>query len=188
MTDIRQVLGFSGSPRKNGNTDLLVQSTLESVAERGASVEFIRISELKIEPCDACWTCADNGECHFDDDMQPLYTKLAGSNGVVIGSPVHMGYSISGQAQVFLDRTFALWHHKKLRDKIGGCIAVSNRRGGINTMAVLSGAMHSHQMIIAGHANGYGLAPGDVKKDTRALKEASLLGKRLWELKRMIRI
>jgi multimeric flavodoxin WrbA len=98
-----------------------------------------------------------------------------------------MGYSVSGQAQVFLDRTFAFWHQKKLRNKVGGCVVSSNRRGGISTIRVINGALFGHHIIIAGYANGYGSAPGDVRKDERALNEATALGKRLCELIRILR-
>ncbi len=181
------VIGISCSPRKNGNTDILVQQVLGTVVEGGGVVEFARVSDMEISPCDACWTCAETGECHIDDDMQDVYPKLLHADGIVIGSPVHMGFSVSGQGQVFLDRTFSLWHQKKLRNKAGGAVVVSNRRGGISTISVINGALFSHHIIIAGYANGYGYGPGDVRNDERALSEAMALGKRLCELIRILR-
>jgi multimeric flavodoxin WrbA len=176
------VIGISCSPRKNGNTDILIQQVLESCSKEGAAMEFVRVSDMKISPCDACWSCAKTARCHIEDDMQDLYPKLLHADGIVIGSPVHMGYSVSGQAQVFLDRTFSLWHQKSLRNKVGGAVAVSNRRGGISTIRVINAAFFGHRIITAGYANGYGYAPGDVRKDERALNEATALGKRLCEL------
>ena len=181
------VIGISCSPRKNGNTDILVQQVLQSCSEEGAAIEFVRVSDMKISPCDACWSCAKTGQCHIEDDMRDLYPKLLHAEGIVIGSPVHMGYSVSGQAQVFLDRTFSFWHQKSLRNKVGGAVAVSNRRGGISTIRVINGAFFGHRIISAGYANGYGYAPGDVRKDERALNEATDLGKRLCELIGMLR-
>jgi len=181
------VIGVSCSPRKNGNTDILVRQVLATAAKGGGAVEFMRVSDMKISPCDACWTCAETGQCHIADDMQDIYPKLLRADGIVIGSPVHMGFSVSGQGQVFLDRTFSLWHQKKLRNKAGGCVVVSNRRGGISTIRVINGALSSHHIIIAGYANGYGHAPGDVQNDERALSEAIALGKRLCELIRILR-
>lgn len=177
-----KVIGFSCSPRKRGNTDTLVSKVLENTAVEGAETEFLRVADLHISPCDGCWTCSEEGRCHIRDDMQGLYETLLQSDAIVVGSPVHMGYSVSGHGQVFLDRTFALWHHKKLKNKLGGCVVASNRRGGINAIKVISGAMFGHHMIIAGYANGYGLGPGDIVKDERALREAANLAKRLREL------
>jgi multimeric flavodoxin WrbA len=181
------VIGVSCSPRKNGNTDILVQQVLATAAEGGAAVELVRVSDMKISPCDACWTCAKTGNCHIDDDMQDVYPTLLHADGIVVGSPVHMGHSVSGQAQVFFDRTFSLWHQKKLRNKVGGGVVVSRRRGGISTIRVINAVLLAHHIIIAGYANGYGYAPGDVRKDERALSEAAALGKRLCDLIRMLR-
>ncbi|MBW1614222.1 MAG: flavodoxin family protein [Deltaproteobacteria bacterium] len=181
------VIGISCSPRKNGNMDILVRQTLESAGHDGADIEFLRVADMNILPCDACWTCAETGQCHLDDDMQKVYFKLLHADGLVIGSPVHMGHSVSGQAQVFLDRTFSLWHQKQLRNKVGGCVVCSNRRGGISATRVINGALFGHHIIIAGYANGYGYAPGDVQKDTRALSEAATLGKRLCEIIRIMK-
>jgi len=181
------VVGISCSPRKNGNTEILVRQTLESAGNDGADIEFLRVADMKISPCDACWTCAETGQCHIEDDMQNLYPRLLHADGIVIGSPVHMGHSISGQAQVFLDRTFSLWHQKRLKNKVGGCVVCSNRRGGISAIRVINGALFGHHIIIAGYANGYGKAPGDVRKDERALTEAVALGERIIEIMRRLK-
>lgn len=182
-----KVVGFSCSPRKEGNTDILVGEVLRTVNKIGSEIEFLRISDLRISPCDACWTCAETGRCHIEDDMQDVYPKLLQSDGIIIGSPVHMGYSVSGQAQVFFDRTFSLWHQKRLKDKIGGAVVVSNRRGGMSCTRIINSLFHNHQMIIAGYASGYGHAPGDVRNDERAWKEAIALGERLCDLIRIIK-
>ena len=93
-----------------------------------------------------------------------------------------MGHSVSGHAQIFLDSTFVFWHQKRLQNKIGGSIVVSNRRGGISTMRIINDIFIDHQILIAGYATGYGFAPGDIRKDERALTEAANLGKRLYKL------
>ncbi|MDI7259058.1 MAG: flavodoxin family protein [Thermodesulfobacteriota bacterium] len=182
-----KVIGFSCSPRRGGNTDLLVNEVLATANRRGAEIEFVRVSDMKINPCDACWTCAETERCHIEDEMQEIYPKLLQADGIVIGSPVHMGYSVSGQAQVFFDRTFSLWHKKRLTNKVGGSIAVSNRRGGISCIRAINSLFHAHHMIIAGYANGYGRGPGDVEKDERALKEVLFLGERLCDLVRIFK-
>lgn len=185
--DKMKVIGFSGSPRKDGNTDILVGQVLATVSRREGEIEFLRIADMKISPCDACWTCAETGRCHIEDDMQEVYSKLLKSDGIVIGSPVHMGYGVSGQTQVFLDRTFSLWHRKRLKNKIGGAIVVSNRRGGVSCTRIINSLFHNHEIIIAGYTSGFGKAPGDIRKDERALKEAIALGERLCELIRILK-
>jgi len=177
-----KVLGISCSPRKGSNTDIQVNQVLTTAGDNGAATEFIKVADLNVSPCDACWRCSEKGECRIDDDMQNIYPKLLHADGIVIGSPVHMGHSISGHAQIFLDRTFALWHHKKLRNKIGGSVVVANRRGGISAVRIINDVFLDQQILIAGYATGYARAPGDIHKDGRAFKEAGDLGKRLFEL------
>lgn len=161
---------------------MMVRKVSETLTGSGVAVEFVRTADLKLSPCDACWHCSGTGHCRVNDDMQAIYPRLMQADAVVIGSPVHMGHSVSGQAQIFLDRTFALWHQKRLTDKIGGAIAVSNRRGTMGAVKVINGTLLAHHIMVAGYATGYGLAPGDVSQDARALKEAEALGRRVYQL------
>ena len=179
VQETNRVLGISLSPRKGGNTDILVEAVLASAGAAGAETEFLRPPDLKIAPCDACWSCAKTGQCHIQDDMQEIYPKLLHARGIIIGSPTHMGYNVSGQAQVFFDRTFSLWHQKQLKNKVGASVAASNRRGGINVINVINDVLFNHQMMIAGFTSGFGHGPGDIRKDERALSEARALGTRL---------
>ena len=183
-----KVIGIGCSPRKESNSDILVNAVLSTAAENGAATEFVKIADHDISPCDACWRCSDKGECHIDDDMQTLYPNLLQADGIVIGSPVHMGHSISGHAQVFLDRTFALWHHKKLKNKVAASLTVGNRRGGISAARIINDVFLDQQMLIAGYATGYARSPGDIHKDERAFKEARSLGKRMCEIMAAIRM
>ena len=177
-----KIIGISCSPRKGSNTDILVHQVLNAAADSGAVTESVKIADHNISPCDACWRCSETGECHIKDDMQAIYPKLLYADGIVIGSPVHMGHSISGHAQIFLDRTFALWHHKKLKNKAGGSVAVANRRGAISAAHMINDVFLDQQMLIAGYATGYARAPGDIRKDERAFNESTALGKRMGEL------
>ena len=182
-----KVIGVSCSPRKGGNTDILVQQVLVRAEEAGAGVEFVRVADMQIAPCDACWRCAETERCHINDDMQGIYPKLIGADGIVIGSPVHMAYNVSGQAQVFFDRTFPFWHRKMLRNKVGGSVTVANRRGTMRAIEIINSVFLAHDIVIAGYANGYGRNPGDVRKDQRAMREATVLGKRMCDLIRVLR-
>lgn len=177
-----KIIGISCSPRKGGNTDILVNQVLAAATGGGTEIESVKVADLHISPCDGCWRCSETGECHIHDDMQSIYAGLLQADGIVIGSPVHMGHSISGHAQIFLDRTFALWHHKKLRNKIGGSVVVANRRGGISAVRIITDVFLDHHILIAGYATGYARAPGDIHKDGRAFKEAVALGKRMREV------
>ena len=176
------IVGISCSPRSNSNTDMLVRQVLDTATIKGVLVEFVKVADMDISPCDACWSCKETGKCQIDDDMQSIYPKLLQADGIVIGTPVHMGHNVSGHAQIFLDRTFPFWHQKSLKNKVGGSIAVGNRRGGICSIRVINDVLLDQHMIIAGYVTGYARAPGDIRKDERAFNEATALGNRLYEL------
>ena len=71
-----KVLGIVCSPRKGGNTEILIQEALAGAKETGADVELLNISEMNISPCDGCMTCHQSGECKIKDDMQKIYEQL----------------------------------------------------------------------------------------------------------------
>ena len=70
------VLGIICSPRKKGNTEILVNEALNGAKERGADTQVIRVADLKIMPCDGCELCKEYGECKIKDDMNDLYKKI----------------------------------------------------------------------------------------------------------------
>lgn len=109
-----KVIGFVGSPRKNGNTDFLVQQILKGAAEEGAETKIFYLNELNIKGCQACNHCKEKGKCRQQDDMATLYEEIDSADGIVIGSPVYMGY-MSGQTKLFIDRWYAYF-----RNPVGG--------------------------------------------------------------------
>ncbi len=178
-----KVLGIICSSRKRGNTEILVREALAGAKETGADTELLRISEMKIAPCDGCTTCHQSGECRIKDDMQRVYKKILAADGIILGSPVYF-WSVSGQAKIFMDRTYALrYPHHKLKNKIGGAIAVAGRRGFMNALSVINNFFLGHDMLATGLGiAGYGTKKGEVKKDEHAMKCAKSLGSQVTEL------
>ncbi|MBI2876012.1 MAG: flavodoxin family protein [Candidatus Tectomicrobia bacterium] len=101
-----KVIGFVGSSRKGGNTDLLVRRVLEGAAGKGAQTEVVYLHDLNIKDCTGCMTCKGDGLCPIQDDMQSLYARIREADGIVLGSPIYMGF-LTGQAKSFLDRWYA---------------------------------------------------------------------------------
>ncbi|MDD5678354.1 MAG: flavodoxin family protein [Kiritimatiellae bacterium] len=104
-----KVIGFSGSPRKDANTDRLVRQVLAGAREAGAETKFIRIADLKISGCTSCYHCKTHYTCSIKDDMQAIYAVIHGADACVIGSPVYMG-QVSGQTKIFWDRLLPLFN------------------------------------------------------------------------------
>ena len=101
------VIGLSGSPRKNANTDRLVCAILDGARGAGADTEFLRLADLDIKGCAGCLYCRIHETCFIRDDMQSLYQKLHSADAVVVGSPVYMG-QMTSQTKQFTDRLFPL--------------------------------------------------------------------------------
>jgi multimeric flavodoxin WrbA len=102
----KHVIGFVGSPRSGGNTDLLVDEVLAGAREAGATVEKVMLAELTINPCKACYACRTEAMCIQQDDMQGLYPKMQAADVWVIGTPVYW-WGPSAQLKAFVDRWFA---------------------------------------------------------------------------------
>ncbi len=109
--DLKSILAISSSPRRNGNSELLLQSFAKGAEEEGCDVSLVRINELNIKPCQACDGCAATGECVQKDDMQNIYPQVASAAGIVLATPVYFG-SLSAQLKAFIDRFQSWWHAK----------------------------------------------------------------------------
>ena len=132
-----EILGISGSPVKNSNTDRLVKLVLDST---GLKSEFIKLSECRINPCNACmvddpkwgrvFPCQLDNQCIIQDDFQKIRPKLLETDAVVIGGYPSYGY-VDARTKIFLERLFALDHCAFLEKplmmgKLGVSIAVCN--------------------------------------------------------------
>jgi multimeric flavodoxin WrbA len=101
-----KVIGFTASPRKEGNTAWTVDKILEGAQEQGADTQSWYFSDLSIKPCQSCYYCKKADTCVINDDMQKLYRALKEADALVLGSPVYMG-QMSAQAKIFTDRLYA---------------------------------------------------------------------------------
>ncbi len=112
------VLGIFGSPRKAGNTDILLQAALDSAAGAGATVWTLRCCDLEIRGCIECGSCDETGECVIDDDMTLVYPKLLESDVIVLASPIFF-YTVPSQAKALIDRCQALYCKRRLEKEAG---------------------------------------------------------------------
>jgi len=103
------VLGIVGSPRRGGNTEVLVDKVLSGARDAGATVDKVILSDLDIASCDACGSCKDTGECVIVDDMEKLLEKMKRSDVWVLGTPVYW-WGPTAQFKLFLDRWYSKIH------------------------------------------------------------------------------
>jgi len=197
-----KILGIVCSPRKKGNTKVLVKEVLDSAHKHGAEIEVITICDYAIAPCDGCESCESTGKCKIEDDMQGIYAKLLAYDGIVVGSPVYY-WGVTAQAKAMIDRTFVFRKERRLRNKVAGAVVVARDTGASAAFSQLSDFFNLHRMIPArsigprtveelarergGGVIAYADKRGEVSENKKAMAEAQSLGKAMVETIQILR-
>ena len=117
-----KILGLVGSPRRKGNTDILIDRILEGARDAGAEVEKVLLMGMKIKECDGCHTCWQGKRCSKHDDMLDLYPAIEGADVIVFGTPVYW-FGPTALMKAFIDR-LVYFNCPDNRPKIAGKAAV----------------------------------------------------------------
>lgn len=175
-----KILGLSFSPRKQGNTVILLSEALDGAKQEGAQVELLSVVGKTLKPCDGCWACEKTGRCHIKDDMQELYDKMLEADGIIFGTPVYF-YSMTAQAKTVIDRTIAFSRpERSLTNKVGGVIVVAGSQGTTDALKDLYFYMVTRQILPANFVAAY---PGDdPRKLEKCMKAARHLGRQMVKL------
>ncbi len=158
-----RILGIVCSPRKEGNTEIMMREALAQASELGAETELILFAGKKILPCDACDTCLETGACRLQDDMQPVYQSMEQADGILFGTPVYL-LNVSAQAKIIMDRTYACLFSLKLARKVAAPIITARRVGVGQVLSLMNSYFSIHGMVVAGFAAGYGRNIGEVRE------------------------
>lgn len=176
---MKKVLILSGSPRREGNSDILCDEFLRGAVEAGHEVEKIRVAEKNIGYCRACYYCRDHkGECIVKDDMAEVLQKMIDADVIVLASPVYF-YSVDAQLKALIDRTVARW--LEVKDKefyyIVTC-ADEERASAETTLACFRGYADCVEGAVEkGVVYGTGVYEKGSVRATKAMREAYLAGK-----------
>ncbi len=108
---MKTLLALASSPRRNGNSEILLKEFCRGAEEAGWQFELIHINSLEFRPCQACDACAKDGRCIVKDQMQEVYPKVINSDALVVASPVTFG-SLNAQLKMLIDRFQCWWHAK----------------------------------------------------------------------------
>lgn len=103
-----QVVAIYGSPRRKGNTSLLLKRAVEGAIEAGAEVEELVLRDLKMSPCLEIYGCKKDGRCVIQDDFQGVSDKLLSCQGLMLASPIFF-YTVSAHTKILMDRCQSLW-------------------------------------------------------------------------------
>jgi len=114
---MKKILAIYGSPRRKGNTTLLLNQAVQGALDTGAQVEKIVLRDLKMSPCLEIYGCKETGRCVIQDDFQKVYDQLLASHGLMLASPIFF-YTVSAHTKILMDRCQSLWVKKYWIDKI----------------------------------------------------------------------
>lgn len=176
------ILGISGSPRKDSNTEILVNQALESFILEGHSVHRFFLSEEEVSPCRACDSCVSTGICSIDDDFHVLLEKIGSCDALIIGSPVYMR-NITAQLKAVFDRFHCIFPKRPFKDKVclGGAIAIG---GSANSQGIALSIIYNFLLSFGIHCvpavvNGVSVVAREreeVRNYPKSLDDARMLG------------
>ena len=106
-----KVMAIAGSPRKKGNTDLLLERFSDGATDAGARVKKVYASRLKASPCIGCEKCFKTGRCAIKDDFQDLYEDLINADVIAMTGPMYF-WNVPAQAKIIIDRSECQWSRK----------------------------------------------------------------------------
>lgn len=161
---ITTILGISGSPRRDGNTDILVQEALGVLSDRtGASTEFLRVGDRNIKPCDGCRACMTLGHCIIqDDDFEAVWARVMAADMLVLGAPVYW-LGPPGVMKNFIDRTHGYYlDHTILRGKQAILISPATDSGFESHEAVMRSWFEIYGGKVIGTALVFSCEKGEV--------------------------
>lgn len=175
-----KVLMLNGSPRANGNTAMALREVQAEFEAQGIQVDLVHVGKEQVRGCMACRSCAQTGQCVFDDIVNALARKLQESDGLIIASPVYYA-SANATLVAVLDRLFYSTRFDKTM-KVGASIAVARRGGCSSTFDQLNKYFTISNMPIASSQywnSVHGGAPGQAAEDAEGLQTMRTLAKNM---------
>ncbi|TFG06533.1 MAG: flavodoxin family protein [Promethearchaeota archaeon] len=177
-----KVVLFNGSPREKGNTYHCLNYVIEELEAEGIECEYVWIGGENLNACKACFSCAGKKACiQTDDKLNVYYEKMLEADGIIIGSPTYFA-NVSSTVKALIDRAGIISQTNPglLKRKVGAGVIAVRRAGATHVFSSINYFFLISQMIVVGSSYwnmGFGLAPGEVKKDTEGIQTFKNLGK-----------
>jgi multimeric flavodoxin WrbA len=188
-----KVVAINGSPRKNGNTSLLINEVLTVLEAEGIETEVIQLGNKPVHGCTACLKCKEigDGRCHIKNEVLNLcIEKMVEADGVIIGSPVYFA-DVTAEVKALIDvagyATRAGGH--LLKRKVGAAVIAVRRGGALHAFETINNFFLINQMIVPGSSYwnfAMGRETGDVLNDLEGMQTMKDLGQNMaWLLKKI---
>lgn len=188
-----KVIALNGSPRKDGNTSLLIKEVFTELEKEGIETELIQLGGRPIHGCIACMKCGKkkNSQCALKgDSLNDHLAKMFAADGIILGSPVYFT-DVTSEMKALIDRAgfVARQNGHLLRRKVGAGVVAVRRAGSVHTFDTLNHFFTINQMVVPGSDYwnmGIGLQPGDVSDDKEGMNTMRILGSNMaWLLKKL---
>ncbi len=181
-----KVVAINGSPRKNGNTSMLIRSVFEELGKAGIETECINLSGKTIRGCIACRKCFEKQDKHCSitkDIVNECIDKMVAADGIILGSPTYFT-DVTAEMKALIDRAgfVAKANGDLLRRKVGAAVVAVRRAGAIHVFDSLNHFFLISRMIVPGSCYwnlGIGLNEGDVADDEEGIKTMQVLGENM---------
>jgi multimeric flavodoxin WrbA len=185
-----KVVAFNGSPRKDGNTSILIHHAFRQLEKEGVKTELVQLSGKEIRGCIACRKCFENKDrrCAVKTDIaNECIEKMIEADGIILGSPVYFT-DVTAEMKALIDRAgfVSIANGGMYKDKVGAVVVALRRSGATHTLDTMSHFFLAGQMVIIGRAIGVGKEKGEVEKDGEGMQAVEALGQRMaWLLKKL---
>lgn len=177
-----KVVAFNGSPRKNGNTELMIEEAFKHLRENGIECERIDIAQKALRGCTACNACKKTKLCIIQDDLNEWFEKAQEADAILIGSPVYFA-NVSAETKAFLDRIGRLSRiDYRFKRKPMAAIVAERRGGAVPTFDAINRVAQINQMIMVGSNYwnfSMGYEKGAAAEDQEALANMENLAENL---------
>ena len=178
------ILAISGTPRKGGNSEILLNAALEPFAEIDWNVTKILLSEKRIGMCVGCESCVNAHMCYIHDDMDEVYSAFEQCDAVIIASPAYWR-NVPAQLKTLFDRTFAVYNRELFKPRFSGAIVVG--RGSSGGQSIVLNIIHNYYLscgilCVPEEFNGVTAVadkPGDILMQPRRLEQARVLSRNI---------
>ncbi len=188
-----KVVALNGSPRKKGNTQILINKVFDILNQEGIETEMLQLGGRKIKGCTACYKCFKNldKKCSMDNDVLNEYLgKMLEADGIILGSPVYFS-NMTSETKALIDRAGLVGtaNGGLFKHKVGASVVAVRRAGGVTTFDALNHFFLYGQMFVPGSSYwnvSIGREPGDVENDAEGMNTMKILGENMaWLMKKV---
>jgi multimeric flavodoxin WrbA len=190
-----KVIAFNGSPRKKGNTAMLINSVFDELQKEGIETEFLQLGGKDIKGCLGCMKCFElqNNTCvtRKDDIFNEYFQKMIEADGIIIGSPTYFS-NVSSEVKALIDRAglVSIANGYLIKHKVGAAVVAVRRAGATDVFDAINKFFLINQVIVPGSIYwnmGFGSNEEEVKDDEEGMNTMKVLGENMaWLLKKIM--